>query len=226
MKRQRGRNRNTSQNNNSHNNNRTNSNRSMESNGPDVKVRGNVSTIYEKYTQLAHDAKTAGNRVKAESLRQHAEHYLRLMNEQEAAKEAEREAREARDAKRNERNDRGDNNSNQSNQRNDTQNSRNDTNNARSETNDSEPRHQPRTRRPRRDEETSEQPSARQLDAPADTTPTVVAEEKPKRRTRKPAPPKLSDEPVSQTDESEEKPKRRRRAPARPKDTDAPAAAE
>ena len=94
MKRQRGRNRNNN------NNNRNNSNRSMESNGPDVKVRGNVSTIYEKYTQLARDAKTSGNRVKAESLRQHAEHYLRLMNEQEAAREAEREAREAERAER------------------------------------------------------------------------------------------------------------------------------
>ncbi|MEL6687628.1 MAG: DUF4167 domain-containing protein, partial [Pseudomonadota bacterium] len=62
MKRQRGRNRN--------NNNRNNTNRSMESNGPDGKVRGNVSTIYEKYTQLARDAKTGGNRVRAESLRQ------------------------------------------------------------------------------------------------------------------------------------------------------------
>ena len=100
MKRQRGRNR----------NNNNNRNRSLESNGPDVKVRGSASTIYEKYTQLTHDAKTGGNRVKAESLRQHAEHYLRLMNEQEAQREAEREARDAERNQRSDRNDRSNSN--------------------------------------------------------------------------------------------------------------------
>ena len=49
MKRQRGRNRNNKSNHN-------NSNRSLDSNGPDGKVRGNASTIYEKYTSLARDA--------------------------------------------------------------------------------------------------------------------------------------------------------------------------
>jgi len=77
MKRQRGRNRNNKSNHN-------NSNRSLDSNGPDGKVRGNASTIYEKYTSLARDAAASGNRVKAENLRQHAEHYLRLVNMQEA----------------------------------------------------------------------------------------------------------------------------------------------
>lgn len=75
MKRQRGRNNNRRNNNNNQNNN---PNRSMDSNGPDVKVRGSANTIYEKYVQLASDAKTSGNRVKAESYLQHAEHYLRL----------------------------------------------------------------------------------------------------------------------------------------------------
>ncbi len=89
MKRQRGRNRNNNRNNNN------NPNRSMDSNGPDVKVRGNASTIYEKYTSLARDAQSSGNRVKAENLRQHGEHYLRLMNAQEAAKQAAQEEREA-----------------------------------------------------------------------------------------------------------------------------------
>ena len=94
MKRQRGRNRN----NNRNNNNNTNPNRSMDSNGPGVKVRGNVSTIYEKYTALARDAQSSGNRVNAENLRQHAEHYLRVMNEMEAARakaQAERDAARA-----------------------------------------------------------------------------------------------------------------------------------
>ena len=70
----------------------------MDSNGPGVKVRGNVSTIYEKYTALARDARSSGNRVNAENLRQHAEHYLRLMNEMEAARakaQAERDAARA-----------------------------------------------------------------------------------------------------------------------------------
>jgi len=95
MKRQRGRNRNNNKNNNSNN-----PNRSHESNGPDGKVRGNVSTIYEKYTALARDAKTSGNRVKAENLLQHAEHYLRVMNSMEAARQAARAEREAKDAER------------------------------------------------------------------------------------------------------------------------------
>ena len=88
MKRQRGRNR-------RNNNNNNNSNRSMDSNGPDVKVRGNAGQIYEKYVALARDAASSGNRVKAENYRQHAEHYLRLVNAMEAAKQAAREEAEA-----------------------------------------------------------------------------------------------------------------------------------
>ncbi len=56
-----------------------NPNRAMESNGPDVKIRGAASTIYEKYLQLGRDAATSGDRVKAENYLQHAEHYYRLM---------------------------------------------------------------------------------------------------------------------------------------------------
>lgn len=55
------------------------SNRSYESNGPDVKVRGAPSHIYDKYMQLARDASSAGDRVMAENYYQHAEHYLRIM---------------------------------------------------------------------------------------------------------------------------------------------------
>jgi hypothetical protein len=95
MKRQRGRNRNK---NNNRNNNHNNHNRSMDSQGPGVKVRGNASTIYEKYTALARDAKMGGSRVNAENLLQHAEHYLRLMNVQAAAKREAQEAREKAEA--------------------------------------------------------------------------------------------------------------------------------
>lgn len=69
MKRQRGRGRKPN----------NSGNRSLESNGPEVKIRGSASQIYEKYVQYARDAQTAGDRVKAENLFQHAEHYYRIM---------------------------------------------------------------------------------------------------------------------------------------------------
>lgn len=55
-------------------------NRSFDSNGPDVKVRGSATQICDKYLALARDASSAGDRVRAESLLQHAEHYFRLIN--------------------------------------------------------------------------------------------------------------------------------------------------
>jgi hypothetical protein len=54
-------------------------NRSYDSNGPDVKIRGTASHIYDKYQQLARDAQSAGDRIAAENYLQHAEHYYRLM---------------------------------------------------------------------------------------------------------------------------------------------------
>lgn len=54
-------------------------NRSLESNGPEVKIRGTAAQIYEKYSQYARDAQSAGDRVKYENLLQHAEHYFRIM---------------------------------------------------------------------------------------------------------------------------------------------------
>lgn len=55
------------------------SNRNYDSNGPEVKVRGTASHIYERYCQLARDASSAGDRVAAENYLQHAEHYYRIM---------------------------------------------------------------------------------------------------------------------------------------------------
>ncbi len=52
---------------------------SFESNGPEVKVRGNAQQVVEKYLALAGDAATAGDRIQSESYFQHAEHYYRLM---------------------------------------------------------------------------------------------------------------------------------------------------
>jgi hypothetical protein len=58
-----------------------------ESNGPNVRVRGTASTIAEKYQQLAHDAHTSGDLVTAEAYQQHAEHYYRLVAEQERSRD-------------------------------------------------------------------------------------------------------------------------------------------
>ena len=54
-------------------------NSSMESNGPEVKIRGNATQLCEKYQSLARDAVTSGDRISAESYLQHAEHYHRVM---------------------------------------------------------------------------------------------------------------------------------------------------
>ena len=51
----------------------------FESNGPEVKVRGNAQQVVEKYLALARDASSVGDRVTAENYFQHAEHYYRVM---------------------------------------------------------------------------------------------------------------------------------------------------
>lgn len=56
-----------------------NVNRALDSNGPDVRIRGTANQIYDKYQSLARDASSSGDRVKAESYLQHAEHYFRLI---------------------------------------------------------------------------------------------------------------------------------------------------
>ncbi len=55
-------------------------NKVYDSNGPAGKQRGTASTLYEKYTTLARDANSAGDRVLSENHMQHAEHYLRIVN--------------------------------------------------------------------------------------------------------------------------------------------------
>jgi len=56
-----------------------NRNQTFDSNGPDVRIRGNASQVYEKYLNLARDATASGDRVLAESYYQHAEHYYRIL---------------------------------------------------------------------------------------------------------------------------------------------------
>lgn len=52
----------------------------FDSNGPDVRVRGNAYQVLEKYLALARDASASGDRISAENFLQHAEHYYRLIN--------------------------------------------------------------------------------------------------------------------------------------------------
>ena len=56
-----------------------NPNRALDSNGPDVRIRGTAQQIYDKYLALARDATSSGDRVKAENYFQHAEHYFRVL---------------------------------------------------------------------------------------------------------------------------------------------------
>ena len=51
----------------------------FDSNGPDVRIRGNAFQVHEKYLALARDATTAGDRIAAENYLQHAEHYFRII---------------------------------------------------------------------------------------------------------------------------------------------------
>ncbi len=60
-------------------NNRNNDNFTNGNNN--TRVRGNLSTVLEKYKVLAKDAAAAGDYVGAENYMQHAEHYSRLLNE-------------------------------------------------------------------------------------------------------------------------------------------------
>lgn len=53
----------------------------FDSNGPDGRIRGNASQVYEKYIGLARDATSASDRVAAEAYYQHAEHYYRIDND-------------------------------------------------------------------------------------------------------------------------------------------------
>lgn len=95
-RRMRGRN----NNNNNSNNNRKGPNpltRNYESNGPDVKIRGSAQQIAEKYSTLARDAQSAGDRVMAENYLQHAEHYNRIIAAAQAQMPVHQQARDNRD---------------------------------------------------------------------------------------------------------------------------------
>lgn len=98
----------------SNNNNRKGPNpltRSYESNGPDVKIRGTAQQVADKYTSLARDAQSSGDRVIAENYLQHAEHYNRLIAAAQAqvqAQQPQQNTRDNRDDDEDERDDRQD----------------------------------------------------------------------------------------------------------------------
>jgi len=55
-------------------------NHTFDSNGPNVRIRGSAHQIFERYVTLAREAAIGDDRVAAENLYQHAEHYLRIAN--------------------------------------------------------------------------------------------------------------------------------------------------
>ena len=69
-----------------------NTNRTFDSTGPEIKIRGSASHVYEKYLQLARDANSSGDRVMAENYLQHAEHYFRIMSVAQAQQAAQQSA--------------------------------------------------------------------------------------------------------------------------------------
>jgi hypothetical protein len=56
-----------------------NRSQTFDSNGPSVKIRGNAYQVFERYLAMAREAASSGDRVAAENLYQHAEHYFRIM---------------------------------------------------------------------------------------------------------------------------------------------------
>ncbi len=51
----------------------------FDSHGPEVRVRGTAQQVFDKYLALGRDATTTGDRIIAENMFQHAEHYSRIL---------------------------------------------------------------------------------------------------------------------------------------------------
>ena len=131
--------------------------RSYESNGPDLKVRGNAQQVADKYTQLARDATSAGDRVMAENYLQHAEHYNRIIT---VAQAEQAEFQRRRDEQQRERDDRHDRRDRDRDRRDDG-----DRHEARRDDRDGDDRNDRRRRR-RRDEEDRQQDGRQQEGRP------------------------------------------------------------
>ena len=72
-------------------NGQINRNTTLDSNGPDVRLRGNPQQLHEKYVALGNDAASAGERIQAEAFYQYADHYFRVHASIMAASEERRE---------------------------------------------------------------------------------------------------------------------------------------
>jgi hypothetical protein len=57
-----------------------NRNHVFDSSGPEMRVRGTAQQLFDKYTQMARDAASSGDRVLGEAYYQHAEHYFRIIS--------------------------------------------------------------------------------------------------------------------------------------------------
>ena len=57
--------------------------RLLESNGPDIKIKGSASQIVEKYLALSRESQSSGDPIAAESYLQYAEHYQRIVDANE-----------------------------------------------------------------------------------------------------------------------------------------------
>lgn len=66
----------------------------FDSNGPDVRIRGNAWQVNEKYLALARDAAASGDRIQAENYLQHAEHYFRIITQIQEAENRQREGQQ------------------------------------------------------------------------------------------------------------------------------------
>ena len=77
-----------------------NRNTTFESNGPEGRLRGNAQQLYEKYTALANDANSAGERISAEACSQFADHYYRINQTIALAAEQQRRTQEEQRASR------------------------------------------------------------------------------------------------------------------------------
>ena len=56
------------------------SSRLLESNGPDIKIKGSALQIVEKYINLSREFQASGDPITAESYLQYAEHYQRIVD--------------------------------------------------------------------------------------------------------------------------------------------------
>lgn len=65
----------------------------FDSNGPDVRIRGNAWQVNEKYLALARDAASSGDRIQAENYLQHAEHYFRIITQIQESETRQRDGR-------------------------------------------------------------------------------------------------------------------------------------